>query len=112
MRAQQSGFDFDLFDIGGFSFTKLDDYEAREARRQAQQEREEREYQRAKAEREEARWRANQDPWTVLGVNRSANKAEIRAAWTALCKQHHPDAGGSLAAMQAVNRAYQALKKR
>lgn len=134
MNAQQTGFSFDLFDLAGFTAaTTVEDHETRQKRdhdakvkrererqareeerkrRQAEQEaREEREYQNAKSEREARRWGSNVNPWEVLGVGYGATKAEIRAAWTRLCKTHHPDAGGSLERMQAVNRAYQSLKR-
>jgi len=32
------------------------------------------------------------DPYTVLGVTRSASDEEVRAAWRALMREHHPDA--------------------
>ena len=37
---------------------------------------------------------AARDPYQVLGVARAASAAEIKAAYRALVKQHHPDAGG------------------
>lgn len=33
----------------------------------------------------------DEDPWRVLGVPRHATKAEVKAAFTALAKQLHPD---------------------
>jgi len=48
----------------------------------------------------------------VLGVNPQASHAEIKAAYRALVKQHHPDAGGDAAAMLAVNAAWEVLGDR
>ncbi|MFA7250480.1 MAG: DnaJ domain-containing protein [Dehalococcoidia bacterium] len=41
----------------------------------------------------------------VLGVSQSASRDEIQAAYRAAAKTAHPDAGGSDAAMAALNRA-------
>jgi molecular chaperone DnaJ len=48
----------------------------------------------------------------VLGVNPQASHGEIKAAYRALVKQHHPDAGGDAAAMLAVNAAWEVLGDR
>jgi len=45
----------------------------------------------------------------VLGVAPSATAAEIKAAYRALVKQHHPDAGGQAEAMLALNAAWEVL---
>ena len=47
----------------------------------------------------------------VLGVSRSSSVDEIEAAWRSKAKQSHPDAGGSLREMQALNRARDAALK-
>jgi molecular chaperone DnaJ len=52
------------------------------------------------------------DPYQVLGVNPQASHGEIKAAYRALVKQHHPDAGGDAAAMLAVNAAWEVLGDR
>lgn len=41
--------------------------------------------------------------WEVLGVDESASEDAIRAAYSAKAKQAHPEAGGSDAAMAALN---------
>ncbi|WP_018261905.1 DEAD/DEAH box helicase family protein [Methylobacterium sp. WSM2598] len=51
-------------------------------------------------EREDARW------WQVLGTAPCADEDEVKAAFRRLAREHHPDAGGSHAAMSNINRAY------
>ena len=134
MREQQTGFDFDLFSVSGFSRPAIDDwtsYARKAASERAEKDRLDRERKaredaaagerRKRAEREHqerreehARRRRStcaESPWDVLGVSLSASAAEIRAAWKRLCKQHHPDTGGDLKAMQRVNAAYNQLKR-
>ena len=45
------------------------------------------------------------NPWQVLGLTPDATAAEVLAARRRLAKRAHPDAGGSAAAMQAINAA-------
>ncbi len=52
------------------------------------------------------------DPYLVLGVNPQASHGEIKAAYRALVKRHHPDAGGDAQAMLAVNAAWEVLGDR
>lgn len=45
-------------------------------------------------------------PWhVVLGVNASATAAEIEAAYRALIRKHHPDAGGTAEQASEINAA-------
>lgn len=46
------------------------------------------------------------DPFVVLGVGRDADATELAAARRRLAMAAHPDVGGSVEAMQAVNDAY------
>lgn len=50
------------------------------------------------------------DPRTVLGVGPSATVDEIREAYRAKSKKHHPDLGGDEWAFRMVLRAYEVLK--
>jgi molecular chaperone DnaJ len=45
----------------------------------------------------------------VLGVSPAATAAEIKAAYRALVKQHHPDAGGDDRTILALNAAWEVL---
>src|ERR1700722_11671287 len=50
------------------------------------------------------------DPRTVLGVGPDASLDEIRDAYRAKSKKHHPDLGGDEWAFRMVSRAYEVLK--
>jgi hypothetical protein len=47
------------------------------------------------------------DPYEVLGIDRSASLAEIRDAYRARTKTHHPDVGGSAWAFRVLTRSYE-----
>jgi curved DNA-binding protein CbpA len=50
------------------------------------------------------------DPYAVLGVPRGADAASIHAAYRAAVRRTHPDAGGSSAAFESVQEAYEELR--
>jgi molecular chaperone DnaJ len=52
------------------------------------------------------------DPYRVLGVSARASGAEIKAAYRALVKRHHPDAGGDSTTILALNAAWEVLGDR
>ncbi len=51
------------------------------------------------------------DPYAVLGVRPGADQAAIHAAYRAAVRRTHPDAGGTAAAFEAVQEAYEALRE-
>ena len=57
----------------------------------------------------------DQDYYELLGVQRGADDAAIKAAYRRLAKEHHPDtnAGNTVAAhtFQKVQAAYEVLRK-
>jgi len=60
---------------------------------------------------------AQRDPHDVLGVDRDASQAAVKAAWRRLAREHHPDLAADSAArrdatrrMAEINAAYQALR--
>ncbi len=61
---------------------------------------------------------AKRDPHDVLGVDRGASQATIKAAWRRLARAHHPDVVGTDATaarsatrrMAEINRAYEELR--
>jgi|SRR5580658_9320029 curved DNA-binding protein CbpA len=51
-----------------------------------------------------------EDPYKVLGVERSATPEQIKIAWRRLCADNHPDRkGGDPALMADINAAYKLL---
>ena len=55
---------------------------------------------------------SNRDMYTVLGISRSADAAEIKSAYRKLAKKYHPDANpgkDTTSEFQEVNRAYEVL---
>jgi len=49
------------------------------------------------------------DYYKLLNIEPSAESLHIRAAYIRQAKQHHPDAGGTVEAMQLLNKAYRTL---
>jgi curved DNA-binding protein len=49
------------------------------------------------------------DPYSILGVQKTATADEIKKAYRKLAGQHHPDKGGDKAKFQAVQSAYETL---
>lgn len=51
------------------------------------------------------------DPYRVLGVSRSASEKQIRRAYLALAKKHHPDRGGDAARFDQITKAWNQLSE-
>jgi hypothetical protein len=45
------------------------------------------------------------DPWRLLGLDRNATEADVGESRRRLARESHPDLGGDVAAMQAINAA-------
>jgi curved DNA-binding protein len=50
------------------------------------------------------------DPYSILGVDKNADDAEIKAAYRKLAKEHHPDRGGDNELFAKINAAYDSVK--
>ena len=51
------------------------------------------------------------DPYRVLGVSPSASEKQIRRAYLALAKKHHPDRGGDAARFDQITKAWNQLSE-
>lgn len=51
------------------------------------------------------------DPWEVLWLRRGAPREVVLAAYRAMAKKTHPDAGGSGDAFRRVNQAYESIMR-
>ena len=51
----------------------------------------------------------NDNPYSILGVDKSASQADIKKAYRAKAKQHHPDKGGDEVEFKKINQAYEVL---
>ncbi len=49
------------------------------------------------------------DPYKILGVEKSASQADIKKAFRAAAKKHHPDKGGDAEEFKKINEAYEVL---
>lgn len=54
--------------------------------------------------------RTGVDPYAALGVSRDAAQSRIHAAYREAVRRTHPDAGGSSAAFEDVQEAYEVLR--
>lgn len=49
------------------------------------------------------------DPYNILGVEKTASEADIKKAYRAAAKKHHPDKGGNAEEFKKINEAYEIL---
>lgn len=49
------------------------------------------------------------DPYKILGVDKTASEADIKKAYRAAAKKHHPDKGGNAEEFKKINEAYEIL---
>lgn len=49
------------------------------------------------------------DPFAEIGVSRNASKTELKRAWLAQMRKHHPDVGGDPEKAKKINEAYQEI---
>ncbi len=54
---------------------------------------------------------SSDDPWVILHLRPTAPPELVSAAHKCLAKLHHPDAGGSTAVMQRINRAVESIRE-
>lgn len=52
----------------------------------------------------------DESPRSILGISLSATWVEIKRAYRALARQHHPDFGGDPAAFRRVQAAFEILE--
>lgn len=52
---------------------------------------------------------SNKDYYNILGVDKTASQADIKAAFRKKALEHHPDKGGDAEKFKQINEAYQAL---
>ena len=51
----------------------------------------------------------SKDYYKILGVDKNATDTDIKSAFRALAREHHPDKGGSAEKFKEINEAYQVL---
>ena len=54
---------------------------------------------------------SSDDPWVILHLRPTAPPELVSAAHKVLARLHHPDAGGSTALMQQINRAVESIRE-
>src|ERR1035437_10008832 len=52
---------------------------------------------------------SNKDYYKTLGIDKSANKEDVKKAFRKLAHEHHPDKGGNAEKFKEVSEAYSVL---